>query len=108
MHRVGMVVRRCRKRYAIFKTHYAATLRLKNYFPFTLIDAMGSIEETRQQITKELRWVQQQHVLVYVGVGVLGDGSRAHKVKRQCMPIVFFYSMCTTSMRSTHEVKARN
>lgn len=47
---------RCRKRYAIFKTHYAATLRLKNYFPFTLIDAMGSIEETRQQITKELRW----------------------------------------------------
>lgn len=46
---------RCRKRYAIFKTHYAATLRLKNYFPFTLIDAMGSVEETRQQITKELR-----------------------------------------------------
>jgi hypothetical protein len=48
---------RCRKRYAIFKAHYAATLRLKNYFPFTLIDAMGMIEETRQQITKELRWV---------------------------------------------------
>lgn len=49
------VLCRCRKRYAIFKTHYAATLRLKNFFPFTLIDAMGSVEETRQQITKELR-----------------------------------------------------
>lgn len=57
---VLLSVCRCRKRYAIFKTHYAATLRLKNYFPFTLIDAMGSIEETRQQITKELRWGHQQ------------------------------------------------
>ncbi|KAF8063870.1 vacuolar iron transporter 4 [Scenedesmus sp. PABB004] len=47
---------KCRKRYAIFKTHYAATLRLKQFFPFTLIDAMGSLEETRQQITKELRY----------------------------------------------------
>jgi hypothetical protein len=31
-------------------------LRLKQFFPFTLIDAMGSLEETRQQITKELRY----------------------------------------------------
>jgi hypothetical protein len=29
---------------------------LKQFFPFTLIDAMGSLEETRQQITKELRY----------------------------------------------------
>eukprot|EP00882_Tetradesmus_deserticola_P019249 GHRQ01020707.1.p1 GENE.GHRQ01020707.1~~GHRQ01020707.1.p1 ORF type:complete len:460 (+),score=213.56 GHRQ01020707.1:50-1381(+) len=47
---------KCRMRYAIFKTHYAATLRLKQFFPFTLIDAMGSLEETRQQITNELRY----------------------------------------------------
>lgn len=33
----------------------AATLRLKQFFPFTLIDAMGTLEETRQQITNELR-----------------------------------------------------
>eukprot|EP00882_Tetradesmus_deserticola_P010145 GHRQ01010720.1.p2 GENE.GHRQ01010720.1~~GHRQ01010720.1.p2 ORF type:complete len:339 (+),score=123.54 GHRQ01010720.1:1335-2351(+) len=31
-------------------------LRLKQFFPFTLIDAMGSLEETRQQITNELRY----------------------------------------------------
>jgi hypothetical protein len=54
-HTAKHATHRCRKRYAIFKTHYAATLRLKSYFPFTLIDAMGSIEETRQQITSELR-----------------------------------------------------
>ena len=47
---------KCRKRYGIFKTHYAATLRLKRFFPFTLIDAMGSLAETREQITKELRY----------------------------------------------------
>ena len=47
---------KCRKRYGIFKTHYAATLRLKRFFPFTLIDAMGSLPETREQITKELRY----------------------------------------------------
>eukprot|EP00879_Flechtneria_rotunda_P014177 GHRR01014814.1.p1 GENE.GHRR01014814.1~~GHRR01014814.1.p1 ORF type:complete len:234 (+),score=57.89 GHRR01014814.1:1852-2553(+) len=31
-------------------------LRLKQFFAFTLIDAMGSLEETRQQITTELRY----------------------------------------------------
>jgi hypothetical protein len=35
---------------------YCLRLRLKQFFPFTLIDAMGSLEETRQQITKELRY----------------------------------------------------
>eukprot|EP00877_Chromochloris_zofingiensis_P000326 jgi/Chrzof1/10294/Cz04g36080.t1 len=49
-------IEKCRKRYHIFKLHYAATLRLKQYFPFTLIDAMGTLAETREQITKELRY----------------------------------------------------
>ncbi|GBF96259.1 adenylate kinase [Raphidocelis subcapitata] len=49
-------VEKCRKRYGIFKTHYSATLRLKRFFPFTLIDAMGSLAETQEQITKELRY----------------------------------------------------
>lgn len=37
------------------QAHYSATLRLKRFFPFTLIDAMGSLAETQEQITKELR-----------------------------------------------------
>jgi hypothetical protein len=28
---------------------------LLQFFPFTLIDAMGTLQETREQITKELR-----------------------------------------------------
>jgi hypothetical protein len=38
------------------QAHYSATLRLKRFFPFTLIDSMGSLAETQEQITKELRW----------------------------------------------------
>ncbi|KAI8462363.1 MAG: hypothetical protein J3K34DRAFT_191729 [Monoraphidium minutum] len=49
-------VEKCRKRYGIFKAHYNATLRLKRFFPFTLIDSMGSLAETQEQITKELRY----------------------------------------------------
>lgn len=48
-------VEKCRKRYAIFKQHYTATLRLKQFFPFHLIDAMGTLAETQEAITKELR-----------------------------------------------------
>jgi adenylate kinase len=44
------------KRYNIFKRHYTAILRLKQFFPFHLIDAMGSIEETRAQMGRELRY----------------------------------------------------
>ena len=31
-------------------------LRLKQFFPFSLIDAMGSLEDTRAQIMRELRY----------------------------------------------------
>lgn len=40
----------------MFKAHYHTILRLKQYFPFSLIDAMGSLEECRQQIMRELRY----------------------------------------------------
>lgn len=44
------------KRYQIFRSHYSATLRLKQFFPFHLIDAMGSLHETQEQISQELRY----------------------------------------------------
>eukprot|EP00891_Asterochloris_glomerata_P009685 jgi/Astpho2/9685/e_gw1.00147.4.1_t len=47
---------KCRRRYAIFKAHYNTVLRLKQFFPFSLIDAMGSLEDTRAQIMRELRY----------------------------------------------------
>lgn len=46
----------CRRRYQVFKAHYATILRLKSYFPFSLIDAMGTLDETRSQIVRELRY----------------------------------------------------
>eukprot|EP00955_Chlamydomonas_euryale_P116766 366438-Chlamydomonas_euryale.AAC.2 len=48
-------VEKCKKRYAIFKQHYGASLRLKQFFPFHLIDAMGTLSETQEAITTELR-----------------------------------------------------
>ena len=38
------------------QAHYNTLLRLKQYFPFSLIDAMGSLEECRAQIARELRY----------------------------------------------------
>jgi len=38
------------------QAHYGTLLRLKQYFPFSLIDAMGSLEECRHQIVRELRY----------------------------------------------------
>lgn len=38
------------------QAHYATILRLKQYFPFSLIDAMGGLEDTRAQISRELRY----------------------------------------------------
>lgn len=38
------------------QAHYGTLLRLKQYFPFSLIDAMGSVEECRRQIVRELRY----------------------------------------------------
>jgi hypothetical protein len=46
----------CRRRYQVFKAHYQTILRLKSFFPFSLIDAMGTQEETRSQIVRELRY----------------------------------------------------
>ncbi|DBA88059.1 TPA: hypothetical protein ACH3X2_005062 [Trebouxia sp. C0005] len=36
---------KCRRRYEVFRAHYATILRLKQYFPFSLIDAMGGLED---------------------------------------------------------------
>eukprot|EP00850_Spirogloea_muscicola_P023273 SM000343S12829 [mRNA] locus=s343:91292:94665:- [translate_table: standard] len=45
-----------RRRYQIFKEHYGTLLRLKSFFPFHLIDGMGSLSECRTQIEKELQY----------------------------------------------------
>lgn len=46
----------CRRRYQVFRAHYSTILRLKSYFSFSLIDAMGSLDECRAQIMRELRY----------------------------------------------------
>ena len=33
---------KCRQRYAVFKEHYGTLLRLKQYFPFSLIDGTAA------------------------------------------------------------------
>ena len=38
------------------QAHYGTLLRLKQYFPFSLIDAMGTVDECRRQIVRELRY----------------------------------------------------
>ena len=35
--------------------HYGTLLRLKRHFPFSLIDACGTLEQCRAQIARELR-----------------------------------------------------
>ena len=40
----------------VFRAHYHTILRLKSFFPFSLIDAMGSLDEARAQIMRELRY----------------------------------------------------
>jgi len=47
---------KCRSRYAVFKEHYGTLLRLKQAFPFSLIDAMGDLATCRAQIQRELRY----------------------------------------------------
>ncbi|KAF5837183.1 hypothetical protein DUNSADRAFT_4743 [Dunaliella salina] len=49
-------VEKCKRRYEIFKQHYSATMRLKQFFPFHLIDSMGTLEETQEAISLELRY----------------------------------------------------
>lgn len=48
-------IEKAKKRYAIFRQHHSAVLRLKQFFPFHLIDAMGSLAETQEAVTTELR-----------------------------------------------------
>ena len=40
----------------LLQAHYGTLLRLKQYFPFSLIDAMGTMDECRQQINREMRY----------------------------------------------------
>ncbi|KAF8073219.1 Abcb9 [Scenedesmus sp. PABB004] len=47
---------RAHKRYSIFRQHYPAILRLKQFFAFHLIDACGSPSDTQEQILQELRY----------------------------------------------------
>eukprot|EP00897_Mesotaenium_endlicherianum_P009856 jgi/Mesen1/889/ME000115S00015 len=48
--------RAARRRYQIFREHYDTLLRLKAFFPFHLIDGMGTLSECREQIEKELQY----------------------------------------------------
>jgi adenylate kinase len=45
-----------RARYGVFRTHYGTLLRLKERFPFTLVDACGTLADTEAQIATELRY----------------------------------------------------
>ena len=45
-----------RRRYQIFREHYSTLLRLKEFFPFHLIDSMGTLSECREQIEMELQY----------------------------------------------------
>ena len=38
------------------QAHYSTLLRLKQYFPFSLIDAMGTVDDTKAHILRELRY----------------------------------------------------
>ena len=46
----------CKRRYAVFKQHYSTVLRLRRWFVFSLIDSGGSLDATRAQILRELRY----------------------------------------------------
>jgi len=44
------------RRYDTFKKNYGMVLKLKDFFPFSLIDAMGTLAECEAQIARELRY----------------------------------------------------
>ena len=54
--RVAWDAREVAKGWPCAQAHYTTLLRLKQYFPFSLIDAMGTLEECRAQIARELRY----------------------------------------------------
>jgi len=45
-----------RQRYALFKAHYSTLLSLKHRFPWTLVDACGTLAETEAHLARELRY----------------------------------------------------
>ena len=47
---------RVRKRYQVFRENYGSLLRLRDDFPFTLLNAIGTVAECQAQIVKELRY----------------------------------------------------
>lgn len=44
------------RRYAIYKAHFGTIVKLKNHFSFSVVDACGSLADTRAQILRELRY----------------------------------------------------
>ena len=46
-----------RRRYHIFRQHYDTLLRLRAFFPFHLIDGMGTLSECREQVGG---WVEER------------------------------------------------
>lgn len=52
----GRSEKSARRRYKIFKQHYDTLLRLKAFFPFHLIDGMGTLAECREQVMAFAPW----------------------------------------------------
>ena len=44
------------RRYAIYKAHFGTIVKLKNHFSFSVVDACGTLADTRAQILRELRY----------------------------------------------------
>ena len=45
-----------RHRYSVFLKHYRTIEKLKDYFTFTVINAMGDVDEVQQRIKKEFAY----------------------------------------------------
>lgn len=85
----------CKRRYQVFKSHYNTILRLKSYFPFSLIDAMGSLQDCRAQINRELRYQSSLDLdeKTYASIRHLPLARDLVRVARQ--RLVFRLDMCT-------------
>ena len=80
-----MDLEQCKKRYAIFKAHYGTLLRLKSFFPFHLIDAVGTLDDTRRQIARELRYQSSTdlNAVTYDAIRHLPMAKEISKLSRQ-------------------------
>lgn len=85
MRPTDLNVKQCKKRYAIFKAHYGTLLRLKQFFPFHLIDAVGTLDDTRKQILRELRYQSSTDLeaVTYAGIRHLPMAKELAKLSRQ-------------------------